>query len=332
MDYGEYESCYIREEELWLLLAGGGVEQCYLPAGGFSEDRADQTEDGAESEEVPGQTGGSRRSRGPGAMSGEDVYRILAGLYKKSYIEWENGAVRLQEPALSLAELIRDARWCLQMEMETENPEIPAIKGCYGRAGRRVLLERSPRESETLRFSLWKEDVLLAHLREVDLLPGEEDFSEADEDSQRKTPQSIAACLPEEQSFGEWLQEKGVPDTEDISAKGDGPVSGSGMSGEKEEALWEDWSGGVLPDLTKWLREGEEILTGEAGNLPERLRCAFSLRDRGTGQEAARLEVVDQGICTWTILQEGGPAKRFPYRREECEEILRRWFLREAKT
>lgn len=189
MGYGEYESYYIRENELMLLLAGQGMTGCCLPGGTGSGLAEHNGTDGwpAETDDMDLGMAGTDTAEGRPAPEGginsrEDVYRILADLYKKSYIEWEGDAVGLLEPAGSLVRLIRDARWCLQIEGDAQDADGPAVKGCYGRGGRRALLGASPLEAGMLRFSLWDDEELLEHLWEAGLFPedafGEDGFPE----------------------------------------------------------------------------------------------------------------------------------------------------------
>ncbi|HCT91644.1 MAG TPA: hypothetical protein DF613_09755 [Lachnospiraceae bacterium] len=333
MGYGEYESYYIREEELLLLLAGQGMTGCCLPAGTDTreaENDARETEAAASAESE--------------INSREDVYRILAGLYKKSYIEWEGDAVRLLEPAASLVRLIRDAGWCLQIEGDADNADGPTVKGCYGAGSRRVLLETSPMETGMLRFSLWKAEDLLEHLWEAGLFPeetpGPETILADDEDSLTKS--SFPEWdFPEADLFAEQFSETDF--SADLFSKGgfpagDFPIDTLSAGELPEEDFFEDLFPEGQPSADSSDAEDfsvaklTEELSEEEFRRTQYPRCTATLRDKTTGGESARLTVADQGLFTWTVLQEGGRTKRDIYKKENCKNILRGWFLREARS
>lgn len=147
MGYGEYESYFVREEEMNLILAGAGVTKWY------------------------GLTSGSRVLREKVMVTKEDVYRILAGLYQKEYIEWENGAVRFLEPVNTMVVVLKNAKHFIQIESGQQEG---FLKGCYFSRGKIVLLEKSILETDMLKFSLWEEKDFLAYLWETGIFPEEE--------------------------------------------------------------------------------------------------------------------------------------------------------------
>ncbi len=142
MVYAKYENYYIREEELLIVLAGADVSTWVSIT---SEDR-DSILD----------------------VTKEDIYRILANLYKKSYVEWEDESVLIQEPVNSLVKVLKNAKGCLSIEGEEEKIE---LRLCYYTDEKIAVLEKSKAEREMLRFSLWEPEVFMDFLWEIGIFP-----------------------------------------------------------------------------------------------------------------------------------------------------------------
>jgi hypothetical protein len=148
MAYGEYESYYIKEEELKMLLAGLGMQQWY------------------------GLTSNSRRKQEK-EKNKEDIFRLLTSLYQKEYIEWSNEKVEILEPVASLVMILKKAHHCIQIEVSGEND---FLLGCYAAPEGIILLEKSQREPDMLRFSQWEETGFVEHLKECGIFPEIETF------------------------------------------------------------------------------------------------------------------------------------------------------------
>lgn len=146
MAYEANERYYIKECELMLLLAGAGVSGFY----GIVSDvhkKSDST-----------------------APEQEEIYRILAGLYQKSYVEWEEKAVRILEPVNTMICILKDSKHCMIIKFDTDFEQ----KCCYFSHDKVVMFEKVHQEKEMLRFSLWDENDFLSYLWEMELFPNEE--------------------------------------------------------------------------------------------------------------------------------------------------------------
>lgn len=150
MAYGDYETYYIKEEELKLLLAGIGMTKWY------------------------GLSSGRRRGQEK-EKSKEELYALLLSLYQKGYIEWKQEGVQLLWPVSQVAEILKKASGCVQVKAGGEEG---ILMGLYYATEGFVLLEVSQREPGMLRFSLWEEEELMTHFEEIGLFPEEGAFVE----------------------------------------------------------------------------------------------------------------------------------------------------------
>lgn len=124
MDYVSYESYYIKDEELHILLAGIGKKTWYGLAQTGSSDPIEKT---------------------------EDIHRILAGLYQKEYITWEMDRVVILEPVYSMLQVLLYAKVCINARIMSERGPLR----CHYFYGDQVLfMERSQREQNMLRMTM----------------------------------------------------------------------------------------------------------------------------------------------------------------------------------
>lgn len=166
MAYGEYESYFIKEEELYLVLAGAGLTSWY------------------------GLTADHRRETDETLVTTEDVNRILASLYQKNFVEWTGGMVNVLEPLSTLTEIIKRSKWCLQIEMP--DSDVP-LRGCYSYDDKVVMMEKSRWEQEILRFSIWEQESFIQYLWETGVFPEEEIEEDAQMEGVSEVTKSIVS-------------------------------------------------------------------------------------------------------------------------------------------
>ncbi len=153
----EYESYYLKEAEWKLLLAGIGITAWYgLDSGG------------TETEKMK-----------------EDVHRILAGLYQKEVIDWENGSVVIRQPFAAMFDSLRKSRFCITIRRwKSGDP----VRCCYIGETDVIVTEKSQREEEAIcLFLLAKNAFLLFALENPEVSEGifggsgEEEFASGED-------------------------------------------------------------------------------------------------------------------------------------------------------
>lgn len=122
MDYVTYESYYIKDEELHVLLAGSGKRTWYGLA---------QTESHDQIKKI------------------SDIHTILAGLYQKEYISFEMDKVVIQEPMYSMIQVLLYAEVCINARSD----RIP-MRCHYIYKDQVLFVERSQREQNMLRLTM----------------------------------------------------------------------------------------------------------------------------------------------------------------------------------
>ncbi len=116
------EIYYLKEAEVKLLLAGLGIKRWY---GFFSEEAA-------------------------GRMPPEAFHRVLAGLYQKGVVAWEQGDALVRQPyARMLAAMLKEKR-CITMQVAgCTHP----LRCCYIAGPEVVVMQKSQREHATVGLS-----------------------------------------------------------------------------------------------------------------------------------------------------------------------------------
>lgn len=122
MDYVTYESYYIKDEELHILLAGSGKRSWYGLA---------QTEPHDQIKNIA------------------DIHTILAGLYQKEYISFEKDKVVILEPMYSMIQILLYAKVCINARSD-RNP----MRCHYIYKDQVLFVERSQREQNMLRMTM----------------------------------------------------------------------------------------------------------------------------------------------------------------------------------
>ena len=121
---GTEEIYFIKAVELELLLAAAGLKSWYgIPIAGTTKN-----------------------------IKKEDIHTILAGLYQKDYISWDDQSsveIVLKEPVASLTRTLRDATHCLKMELQDEEAPVVMV---YTAGDKCLFLEESPWDQKTYRF------------------------------------------------------------------------------------------------------------------------------------------------------------------------------------
>lgn len=124
MDYVSYESYYIKDEELHVLLAGIGKCTWY----GLTDTQTHEP-----------------------IKNIDDIHRILAGLYQKEYITWAMDKVVILEPIYSMIQVMLHAKVC--MNARIMNNRIP-LRCHYFYRDQVLFMERSQRENNMLRLTM----------------------------------------------------------------------------------------------------------------------------------------------------------------------------------
>ena len=131
------ESYYIEGKELELLLAGVKMKAWY----GLS----------------------LRPAEGEDPVTREDIHRILAGLYQKGYVSWDENVIRMQKPVSDLIRIMKDADSCIRIEWNREEEPLLMI---YRSGDRSALLEESRVNPMSYRFRIWDRETLSRFLRD----------------------------------------------------------------------------------------------------------------------------------------------------------------------
>ena len=131
------ESYYIEGRELELLLAGVKMKAWY----GLS----------------------LRPDGGEDSVTREDIHRILAGLYQKGYVSWDDEVIRMQEPVSDLVRILKEADSCMRIEWNREEEPLLMI---YRAGDRFALLEESRINPMSYRFRIWDRETLSRFLRD----------------------------------------------------------------------------------------------------------------------------------------------------------------------
>lgn len=139
------EGYYIRDTELKMLLAGCGVRRWY----GLQS--ADETE-----------------------PSGKCLTEAMAALYKKEYIDWtRDRKVRIREPLRQMIKTMAEALSCVLIRRKEKDY---SMKCCYLSGDSVVMAERSQREEETLRLTMFTSQEWTEWLWKEGVFPEEEPF------------------------------------------------------------------------------------------------------------------------------------------------------------
>lgn len=133
-----YESYYIKGDELAFLLAGKKTEKFW----GIDLFKQEVTK--------------------------EELYRIMADLYKKDYIEWEDNYVVIKEPWKQIVQILSRATGCLQIQHEDDS------KLFYFKENKIVLTEQSFRDLQTFKVTIFSKEEFIEYLWEEDFWPKEE--------------------------------------------------------------------------------------------------------------------------------------------------------------
>lgn len=186
MNQDGFETYYIKEKELFLLLAGKGMEHFY----------------GIATCSVKGKMSIPNK---------EQIHELLAGLYQKNYIEWEDQMVVIKEPINQYVEGIMGASVCMIVE---EKEKTKPVSVFYFSKNGIILLESSMQQNEMLRLTSLKEDEFLNVLWELDCFPEEELLLESEEDSdhgwKEKTEFTLRAVSDGRQIEKLIIREKGI--------------------------------------------------------------------------------------------------------------------------
>lgn len=118
------ETYYIKERELYLLLVGKGIDCWY----GIHSNGKENFEN---------------------IKTKEDVYRVLAGLYQKEYVNWEDEQVVLLEPMNMIVQLFQKAERCIELKKQDEDITLYYICG-----ENIVSLEKSRWDMGSLRITM----------------------------------------------------------------------------------------------------------------------------------------------------------------------------------
>lgn len=138
----EYESYYFKELEWKFLLAGIGITAWY----GFGSERNE-----TEKTEI-------------------DMHRILADLYQKHIIDWENGSVVIIQPFSAVFSTLQKSRFCITIRKQKAGE---SVRCCYVGEKDVIVTEKSQREEEAICiFSLSKETFLLFALEDLEISEG----------------------------------------------------------------------------------------------------------------------------------------------------------------
>lgn len=129
MDYVSYESYYLTDAELMVLLAGGGRTKWY----GLAQ---------------------AERSVQTGTI--DDIHVILARLYQNEWITWEENKAVLLEPIRSIVKVLVQAQVCINVR---KNGSRLSLRSHYIHENQVVFVERSQREAGMLRLTkiCWEE-------------------------------------------------------------------------------------------------------------------------------------------------------------------------------
>ncbi|MDO5410940.1 MAG: hypothetical protein Q4F21_10905 [Lachnospiraceae bacterium] len=141
MEKTGYESFYLAENELLVLLAGKGVKSWYGLSLGIN--RYAETE-----------------------FFEKWLYPVLAKLYQKGYVDWEDGMVAIREPIDSMINGLANAAFCMTAEKAGSQKKI-----CYFIPQGAVLLEKSQREADMLRLTCLDKEEFLSELWEEGYFP-----------------------------------------------------------------------------------------------------------------------------------------------------------------
>lgn len=122
MDFVEFESYYMKEEEVNLLLAGLDVPYIY----GIASDTIS------------------------GPLPQEKVNYILIALYQKDVIDWEAGNIVVKQPFSDILAVMSESRKCVVISGGSGEY---AIRCCYVMEDKVVITEKSQREEGMLSIS-----------------------------------------------------------------------------------------------------------------------------------------------------------------------------------
>lgn len=145
MNFTGMEGYYIKDTELKMLLAGCGVRRWY-----------------------------GLRFTDEGDPSEKTLTEALASLYKKEYIEWRgDGTVQICETLRQMIKTMAEAGSCVLIRRKER---AYSVKCCYLSGDCVVMAERSQREEETLRLTLFTRQEWMEWLWKEEVFPEDEPF------------------------------------------------------------------------------------------------------------------------------------------------------------
>lgn len=140
MGYVTYESYYLRDIELQILLAGNGKSRWY----GFIQNRKNRD------------------------WNIREVYQALIGLYRKGFITWDEERIVVAEPIQTIAEIVGEADICVISKVLKK--DLPT-HSFYIHKKRVVLLERGQTQKDSLSLTLLGEEEWMELLFEEGYFP-----------------------------------------------------------------------------------------------------------------------------------------------------------------
>lgn len=126
----EYESYYLKETEWKLLLAGIGITAWFGLDSGKTETEKKE----------------------------EEIHRILAGLYQKEVIDWENEAAVIRKPFAAIFDTLQKSRFCITIQRRKAGEP---VRCCYIGETDVIVTEKSQREEEAICVFLLAKDAFL---------------------------------------------------------------------------------------------------------------------------------------------------------------------------
>lgn len=135
------ESYYFEDEELYVLLAGFGKSKWY----GFGNHRNEKQ-----------------------TWTINDIFTVLAKLYQKNVVTWENGKVVVIEPFNSIMQILSNSAVCITVKKEES---ITPALDCYFHRGCAVIIERSQRQEKMLKVMYLFSQDICCYLQEEKYIP-----------------------------------------------------------------------------------------------------------------------------------------------------------------
>lgn len=149
-----YESYYITEKEFYLLLAGKGISRWY----GLSMDPRGEITQNAKM---------------------EDLHRILASLYQKNLVSWNEGRVKMEPFAAEMMKILMVSTCCMHLTVEGTGEQI----AFYFQGNMAVMVEISQTDLGSLRVSILSQRDVIEVCQDYSVFPEEDLFFDEEEET-----------------------------------------------------------------------------------------------------------------------------------------------------